>query len=181
VPVSGDFAPLDNMVRVVAALAGKGPVASQFRHELLTNCAAAAHGELENSFRSGTDPYGRPWKPLTSRTGRPLLDTGILAASYQFKVTNDGFIVSTNLIYAALHQYGGIVRAKNVPYLLFFTRGAPTAGNKRGAKSWHRVKQVTIPRRQQVPDGATGGLGRWGDAINAEAEATMAAFVKKLV
>ncbi len=182
--VTGDFEALENMVAKMRAIGGAGPLADQFRHELLTNCAEAARGELENSFISSIDPYGRPWKPLTSRTGKPLLDTGILASSWtrggSFPITTNGFLVETNLIYAALHQYGGIVRAKNAPWLLFAVRGAPTGNNPRGAKRWVRAKKVTIPQRQQIPEESTGGMGRWGDAINAEAEDVMASFMAKL-
>ncbi len=179
-PVTGPFAAFDHMVRTIEALGFKGPQGEQFRHELLTNCAAAAHSELENSFIQSIDPYGNPWRPLSSRTGKPLLDTGILAASWKFPITRDGFVVETNLVYAGIHQYGGIVRAKNAPWLRFYTRGAPTGGNPRGGKNWHRVKQVTIPQRQQVPEESTGGMGRWGDAINAEAEATYRKLVSQV-
>jgi len=177
VPVVGDFAALDKMQRVILAMGGKGPDAEQFRYELLTNCAEAARDALEQSFIAGIDPYGRPWKALTSRTGHPLRDTGILASSWtragggKFPITNEGFIVETNLIYATTHQYGATITAKNSPFLVFFTRGVPTARNKRGDKQWHRLKSVTVPRRQMIPEESTGGMGRWGDAVNEEAKA----------
>jgi len=33
-------------------------------------------------FESGTDPYGKPWAPLKSRSGQPLRDKGDLMGSY---------------------------------------------------------------------------------------------------
>jgi len=41
----------------------------------------------------------------------------------------------TNLIYAAIQEFGGTVRAKDKPYLVFKTKDG----------SWHSVKSVQIP------------------------------------
>ena len=46
-------------------------------------------------------------------------------------------IVGTNLVYAAIQEYGGTIKAKNAPYLVFKTADG----------QWHRVKAVTIPAR----------------------------------
>lgn len=178
--VKGDFKALDALIFRVEAIAGKGPNAEQFRHELLTACASAAHSALEDSFATSTDPYGNKWKAVRSRTGKPLLDTGVLASSYKFSVTRSGFAVGTGLYYAATHQYGAIIRAKNAPYLRFAVRGTPTVKNPRGPLSWVRAKQVTIPQRQQVPEESTGGMGTWGDAVNEAAADTMAEWLRKV-
>ena len=44
--------------------------------------------------------------------------------------------LSSDVIYAAIHEYGGIIRAKNAPYLKF------KIGNR-----WVQVKKVFIPPR----------------------------------
>ena len=43
--------------------------------------------------------------------------------------------VGTNLIYAPIQEFGGTIRAKNKPYLVFQTKDG----------SWHSVKSVQIP------------------------------------
>jgi phage gpG-like protein len=64
--------------------------------------------------------------------------------------------IGSNLPYARIHEYGGIIRAKNAPYLCFPIGGsALTPGGKRsyakGAKGeWVRIKQVTIPARHYL-------------------------------
>ena len=45
--------------------------------------------------------------------------------------------VGSNLEYAKIHEFGGIIKAKNAPYLTFQTKDG----------SWHRVTQVQIPAR----------------------------------
>lgn len=94
------------------------------------------------NFVSGSDPYGMPWQPLKPATynrkrpprggasARPLRDTGRLMNSIAVgRVTNQSAIVGTNLIYSAIHNFGG----------------------KAG-----RNHSVIIPRRQYLPtDGLT--------------------------
>jgi len=66
--------------------------------------------------------------------------TGKLVNSIQIErggtETNPFAIVGTNTIYARIHELGGIIKAKNKPYLWF-----------KVGDNWVRVKQVTIPPR----------------------------------
>lgn len=63
--------------------------------------------------------------------------------------------VGTKLIYARIHEFGGIIRAKNHPFLVFPIRGVQTVGvrgqqlkrPRHVIEQWVRVKQVTIPKR----------------------------------
>lgn len=125
-----------------------------------------ALSQVQKGFVSGTDPYGRAWLPVRGRPGgRPLRDTGRLMNSFSMHLTSGGFIVGSNLIYASVHQYGAIIKAKNAPYLAFRI-GGPRGGKSqaRGGKgSWVKVKQVTIPARPFLPNRR--GLGRWKPAM----------------
>lgn len=47
--------------------------------------------------------------------------------------------IGTNVVYATIHEYGGIIRAKNKPYLQFKT---PTG--------WVSVKEVHMPERSYL-------------------------------
>jgi phage gpG-like protein len=75
---------------------------------------------------------GQGFAPLSPATeayrgaGRPLQDTGLLRDSITFKVI-DGKTVSvgTNKIYAAVQNYGGVIRAKKAKWLWI-----PAAGTR---------------------------------------------------
>ena len=58
------------------------------------------------SFRSGQDPFGVPWRPISNRQGKPLRDTGLLANSITSDGTDDDITLGTNVSYAAAHQFG---------------------------------------------------------------------------
>ena len=72
--------------------------------------------------------------PRPGKLGRV---TGALAGSIKYRKTTRGVEIGTNLPYAPVHEYGAIIRAKNVPFLRFMTRD----------KKWHSVKEVRIPKR----------------------------------
>jgi phage gpG-like protein len=48
--------------------------------------------------------------------------------------------IKAEAVYAAIHQFGGVIKAKNVPYLRF------KVGDR-----WASKKQVTIPARPFFP------------------------------
>lgn len=167
-PVSGDFAALKDLQRKIEAVAGKSGDAEKFRVGLLTNCAEAAKSALDDSFITSADPYGNPWAPLRERAGKPLRDTGRLESSFHTGITGTGFYVETNTFYARTHQYGagvsgspiGPIRPVVAKRLAWKVRGG----------GWRTAMEVRIPRRQMVPEASTGGMGKWGDAVNVEAE-----------
>lgn len=91
-------------------------------------------------FDRGIGPDDRPWKQswrAKSQAGQTLRDTGRLRNSIRIKLSKNGFSLATNLVYAPIHQFGGVIRPKNKPYLTLKT---PTGG-------WIKVKSVTIPAR----------------------------------
>lgn len=106
------------------------------------------------NFNDGTDPYGYGWEHPVFRSGQPLRDTGRLMNSITHHATGEEVAIGTDVIYAAVHQTGMTIKAKNAPYLVF------KAGNR-----WVKTKQVTIPARPFLPDDR--GLPQsWRDAIN---------------
>lgn len=190
-PVTGDFRALNAMVDKIRAVAGDGPDADRFRRDLLTQCAAGARDALDEGFIKSTDPYGKQWKPLVSRKGKPLLDTGRLSTSYTYEITDNGFTVGTNVAYAPYHQFGAFIAPhsrlhaalafdKNGRFISVKTK----KGRKLADKYW--LGRVTykngtvIPKRQMVPQEDTGGIGdRWGKAINEEAAAFFKSWFKQ--
>ena len=63
---------------------------------------------------------------------------GRLRGSITHQVDESGLTakIGSNVIYARIHEFGGVIKAKNAPYLMF-----------KGEDGWVRVKEVTIPAR----------------------------------
>lgn len=92
---------------------------------------------VERNFAAG----GRPDKWKESRRvrqsgGQTLSDTGRLRRSFTVRGYRDRAEVGTNVKYAAIHQRGGTIMARNKPYLKF----------KLGDQ-WVSKKSVAIPAR----------------------------------
>lgn len=67
-----------------------------------------------------------------------LIDTGRLRGSIAvLRLASMIYAVATNVVYAAIHEFGGTIRAKAGGWLRFKTRDG----------QWHTVKEVTIPAR----------------------------------
>lgn len=95
--------------------------------------------ETTERFRQSKGPDGVAWAAV-GRGGKPLVDRGHLRDSITYAVTPSEVQVGSNLIYAAIHQFGGTIHARNKPYLAF------SVG--RGSDAAHvRVKSVEIPAR----------------------------------
>lgn len=71
-------------------------------------------------FSGGQSPTGQPYSDIGGRVVTP---------------DRIGVEVGTNLIYAAIQEFGGTIKAKNKPYLVFRTKDG----------AWHSVKSVQIP------------------------------------
>lgn len=103
---------------------------------LMNSISKKMRKTVYDRFRNSTAPDGSQWAGITHRTGKPLWITGKLARSLKREYSKDRAIITTNDIRARLHNYGGIIKAKNKPYLHF------KIGNK-----WIKVKQVKIKAR----------------------------------
>lgn len=134
---TGDTMKLKSMVSGLSKLARPG-----WANRINKQLADEGVSLVQECFETSRDPHGRPWPKLQTRAGQPLLDTGRLRNSITRKEVNGGgFIIGTNVEYAAIHNYGGVIKAKNAPVLRF-----------RVGKQWVSKKSVTIPRRQFLPD-----------------------------
>lgn len=72
--------------------------------------ASSVVDHIKLGFRDSRDPWGRPWKPLKVRKGKPLIDTGKLRSSFYYTVDNRQSVTfrsSDNPAKVALHQNGG--------------------------------------------------------------------------
>ncbi len=82
-----------------------------------------------------TGPDGQAW-PKNRRGSSTLYASGTLHDSIDYKTGLGQVTVGSPLIYAAIHHFGGIIKAKNAKALAFMS------GNKRVF-----AKSVTMPAR----------------------------------
>ena len=99
--------------------------------------------ETKQNFSRAASPDGAAWKPILGmrpRGGdRPLRDRGLLMASVTSnaqgtieRISSSELTWGTNLEYAAIHQFGGVIRPKRGKYLAIpVTREAYRAGSPR--------------------------------------------------
>lgn len=74
------------------------------RYLLMHRLSETMHTAVKLNFRYA----GRPkWLGLKYRAGKPLTDTGRLKDSFSTMYDNDTALVGTNIIYAAIHNFGG--------------------------------------------------------------------------
>jgi phage gpG-like protein len=66
--------------------------------------------KVHQCFRESRDPWGRPWAPLRSRRGKPLLNTGLFLASFTYAVAGNAVRVVSGFPWAAVHLRGATIR-----------------------------------------------------------------------
>lgn len=106
---------------------------------LLQDLAFLGENSTRERFSSQTGPDGQRWKPslraqLTG--GKTLTQDGHLAGSISSYVNDKSAVWGVNRIYAAIHQFGGTIKAKGTGGLRFQIGGR-----------WSNKRQVTIPGR----------------------------------
>lgn len=94
-------------------------------------------------FEHGTGPDGEAWKPSlrASLGGKTLVDSGRLRDSIARTATNDSVTLSTAVLYAAIHQFGGVIKPKRQGVLAHGLRFQLASG------AWVMRRQVTMPAR----------------------------------
>ena len=95
--------------------------------------------DIQGRFMREEDPEGRPWAPsrrAEEEGGQTLTDNAVLRNSFTKEVDSDGVTVGTAEIYAAIHNFGGIIEPKHGEYLMFSSGGR-----------FFCVKKVEMPQR----------------------------------
>lgn len=107
---------------------------------LLDEIGGALVAATQQRFEAGQAPDGTPWersRRAIYEGGQTLRDSGRLEQSITHRVSADRVAVGTNVIYAAVHQFGATIRPKAANALMFKTPGGGFA----------QVQSVTIPAR----------------------------------
>jgi phage virion morphogenesis protein len=109
--------------------------------DLYDQVGAALVASTQARFEREQDPDGNPWPASLRATlegGRTLTDTARLVSSLTHEASDAGVAVGTNVIYAAIHQLGGTIRAKTSKGLRF---------RSPGNGGWVTRHEVEMPRR----------------------------------
>ena len=108
--------------------------------------------QVNQRFDRGADVWGIKWKPLLPAYAAIKRGPGILRASLRLQrsitmaTTSNEITVGTNVIYGAVHQFGGVIKAKTPKGLAFRLGGKVGPRGGKGTFLVH-VKSVTIPAR----------------------------------
>lgn len=107
----------------------------------MENIGRALKTGTQLRFRNTSGPDGKPWQQswrVRQGGGQTLSLTRHLRNSITYVATNDSVAVGTNVLYAAIHQFGGIIRAKSGPFLSIpVTPAARDAGSPRKMPGLH--------------------------------------------
>lgn len=134
--------------------------------ELTRSLGQAALKLVVEGFENESDPYEKPWEKPKGREGQALSDTGRLRNSWRVASTPKVVRLKNATVYAAIHQFGGVIEPRRAKALRFKIGGR-----------WITAKRVRIPSRKMVPVERQ-GLGRkWEKAFRDEC----AAFFKELL
>lgn len=134
-----------------AYVAAVGRLGGVLRSGVLRAIGVALVEEVNQRFEAGKDLWGVAWTPLNpayamiKRGPGILRESRMLQRSITFGVTGNCVAVGSNRIYAAVHQFGAVIKPKGAGYLAF-KLGAPA---KKGGvrKAFVHAKSVRIPAR----------------------------------
>ncbi|SMH62534.1 phage virion morphogenesis protein [Azospirillum agricola] len=151
--------------------------------DLMETLAAQVEFDTARRFETQTDPDGNPWPPSVralAENGETLTDTARLRQSIASHVSPTAFEVGTNVVYAAIHQFGGAIHMPERQQTMYWHhRGDTSKASWRASRTFadwsfakkskanysetHTVKahDVTMPARPYlgVSEGGMAELG----------------------
>ncbi len=140
VVLRGDFQKLRDLISKM-----KEMESPKFRAAIAKNLAEETVRLAHDSFEHSRDPDGNPWKPITHRDGKPLLETGRLRNSIRAaRITPKGFMVVSNVKYAAIHQYGGTIKQHARSELRGYS------ASRKGRQRRDRLKRVGLYSKKKA-------------------------------
>ncbi|MCE2563767.1 phage virion morphogenesis protein [Komagataeibacter sp. FNDCF1] len=150
ISISGNTDPIQSALDAIAAI-GTRPQA------VLDAIGGELRDRTVRRMEQGVDPDGIRWESyaalnplyeLDKKTDHILIESGDLRDSIHPEVEGNALLVGTNLIYGAIHQFGGIIQPRSALQLSFVM----------GGELFH-VDNVHIPARPYL------GLGVGDEAV----------------
>ena len=80
-------------------------------------------GEVADLCGQGPSPDGINWRDTIEMRNPILRRSGALARSIDYRASADSLVVGSGLVYAAIHQFGGVIRPKTASALAFMLGG----------------------------------------------------------
>ena len=123
------------------------------RHGLMKTIGVALVEVTQQRFETGTEPYGARWAPLNPAYAMIKRGPGILRASGMLQrtitsqVAGNQVAVGSNRIYAAVHQFGAVIKPKNGKALAFNLGGGPAGKKGKPGTRLVLARSVRIPQR----------------------------------
>ncbi|MCU7494751.1 MAG: hypothetical protein HF314_12080 [Ignavibacteria bacterium] len=133
---------------------------------LMTEIAGIMYYGVSENFRTeGSRLPGGGWKQMqhNSRKGQILQDSGVLLSSISWTATATESVVGTNYKTAALHNFGGVIKAKKIVgsvkrkkdvfameqffWMKWYESGKKDNYYKALAFHVHKTGQITVPAR----------------------------------
>lgn len=107
---------------------------------LMEQLAAQVEFDTQRRFETQTDPDGNPWPPslrALAENGETLTDTARLRQSITSRSGPTDFEVGTNVVYAAIHQFGGTIHQQERQQTLHWHHaGDTTKASWRGSRTF---------------------------------------------
>ena len=115
-------------------------VVQRSSEDLLNQIGDILIDNLKVRFSNEEAPDGSSWEPSARAKGggKTLHDRGNLLDSFTYVATEDSLTLGSNLIYAAIHHFGGVIEPKEPGGKLKFKIG----------DRWVQTDSVTIPERK---------------------------------
>lgn len=97
------------------ALAALGAIVSRVDHPrpMFEDIGLSLVTSTQRRFEEGRAPDGSPWPPslrALAHGGKTLIDSARLMQSITFNAFDTGVEIGTNVVYAAIHQFGGTIK-----------------------------------------------------------------------
>lgn len=111
--------------------------------------------EIEEHFRTETDPLGLPWVPLSERRLKEkkhpkiLTETTRLRGSMTYQANDEMVRIGTNVEYGAIHQFGGEITHPAHTQVIAFKKNGKFMSRKAASKikTSVSVRIANIPAR----------------------------------
>jgi phage virion morphogenesis protein len=125
---------------------------------MFENIGLALVTSTQRRFETSTAPNGSIWPPslrAQASGGRTLLLSGRLMRSITFQASTTGVEIGTNVIYAAIHQFGGTIQQNARTAVLHFKTNKRTGQSRfakpgkadRARKAAIGARTITMPAR----------------------------------
>lgn len=101
----------------------------------------------QHRFETGTAPDGSPWPPSIRALafgGKTLIESARLFRSITFQASHSGVEVGSNVVYAAIHNFGGVIHRAAHAMVLNFRK------TKSGQQRFAKAKKATSSRKVDV-------------------------------